>query len=212
MAQRFALFSTSTDLAKEYNAQPVAGFDWKARYSIAPGSTVPVVLQPKPSATYLTELTWKGVITMEELLSSPDSKRQLQRQRCIIPANGFFEWQTIYETKIPFYVRLLRRPLFAFSGVYEVEFGENGAPVSGSVSILTTKVNAILEPVNTVMPLILRYKDIPGWLDPVHSDLEALDALNKPYASEEMAVYRVGNANNDENPEDSEALIAPKDV
>lgn len=146
-----------------------------------------------------------------ELNEQNSYKKSFQRQRCIIPANGFFEWQTIFKKKVPFYFRTLDQKLFGLAGIYERWTSKDENVELTTYALVTTDANALVKPLKDEMPAILEPKDFDKWLDPVNSDTDELLSLLKPYPSEKMSTYRVGQGVNDSEKNGAD-LIHPVDA
>ena len=123
-----------------------------------------------------------------------------RRRRCIIPADGFYEWQATGGRKQPYYVRPREHELFGFAGLYEYWRGPEG--MIGSCTVITTAANELMRPLHDRMPAILSVGDYAHWLDPDNPDPESLVAMLRPAAADRMIAYpvhpRVNNVRNDD--------------
>lgn len=206
MCGRYTLFSEKEEIEEVFDVSSDEDELFNKSYNIAPGTINPIVLMPRPNVRDIGGFKW-GLIPSwaedenigykminarsESLLEKSSYHKPFQRQRCIIPANGFYEWQTIYKQKTPFYVRALDQDLLGFAGLYEKWESKDKKKTIYSYTIITTEANALLQPLHDRMPVILERKDYLNWLNPVNSDTEDLTALLKPYPTERMAIYRV---------------------
>lgn len=196
------------------------------RYNIAPTQQVAVVRAPgdggKAGLRELVMMRW-GLIPhwakdasigarminarAETLAEKPSFREALKTRRCLVPADGFYEWRTEDGRKQPFRIGMKGGALFAFAGLWErwTATATGGGLTEGerveSVTIVTTDANEKLRPIHPRMPVILPPEAFDGWLDPAN-DTAAARALLKPYPAEPMAFYRVrpavNNARNDE--------------
>lgn len=207
MCGRYTLYSPKDELEAHFNAQFKTDEEPPLSYNIAPGSVQPVVLHGKAREPGITLMKW-GLVPpfaddasigfkminarSETLGQKPSFKKAFQRKRCLIPANGFFEWKRIEgsDRKLPFYVRIIHQPLFAFAGLFERWEGKNGQPLF-SFTIITTVANSLLQPLHERMPVILRPDSYDFWLDGLNEDRDGLQALLKPYPTEDMSVFRI---------------------
>jgi putative SOS response-associated peptidase YedK len=144
----------------------------------------------------------------ESLAQKNTFKNAYKRRRCLIPADGFYEWKKIdAKTKIPHYIRLRTGKPFAFAGLWETWHSPDGSEVR-SATIITTDANSLVAQLHDRMPGIRKSEDYQRWLDPAETKLPDLDPLLKPYPSDAMETYpistRVNSAKND-----SPELIAP---
>ncbi len=143
----------------------------------------------------------------ETVAEKPSFKEAFRLRRCLIPADGFYEWaRTETGTKQPFYFRMKDEQPFAFAGLWE-RWGE-GRETIESCTILTTAANELLSPVHDRMPVIVAPKDYGLWLDQKVTKAERLTPLLRPYPAAEMTSYPVSSSVN--NPRyDNEDLLAP---
>ena len=112
-------------------------------------------------------------------------------RRCLIPADGFYEWRKLdAKTKQPMYVRRRDDGLFAFAGLWERWTPEPGAEPVDTCTILTTLPNALMAPIHDRMPVILDPADYARWLDPA-TPAPAVSELLRPYPEEEMEAWPV---------------------
>jgi len=149
----------------------------------------------------------------ETLGEKPSFRDALRNRRCLVPADGFYEWRTEAGRKQPFRIGMKGGALFAFAGLWEhwVASATGGGLTEGdsveTVTIVTTEANEKLRPIHPRMPVILPPDAFDGWLDPAN-DPGAARRLLRPYPAEPMAFYRVGLAvNNVRN--DDPACVAP---
>lgn len=125
----------------------------------------------------------------ETAASKPTFREAFRRRRCLIPADGFYEWQATGREKQPYYFSLRDRPLFAFAGLYEhweSAPGKDAAEVIDTCTILTTEANELMREFHDRMPVILEPGDYAAWLDPRCEDADAVLALCRPLPSERL--------------------------
>jgi putative SOS response-associated peptidase YedK len=134
----------------------------------------------------------------------PAFREALRKRRCLVPADGFYEWQKTGKTKQPYCFTLADDHLFAFAGLWERwrdPKDAEGKPIE-TCSILTTTANRLLEGIHDRMPVILRPEDYERWLDPGEERIESLKELLQPFDSTRMKRFpvstRVNNVNNDD--------------
>jgi putative SOS response-associated peptidase YedK len=136
----------------------------------------------------------------ETVASKPSFRSAFRRRRCLLVADGFYEWAQEDGRKQPYYFRLKDGQPFAFAGLWE-EWQRGGESVA-SCTILTTTANNLLASYHERMPVILPRQDHSPWLDRQLQDPAMLEALLRPYPSGEMAAYpvsaRVNNPRNDD--------------
>ncbi len=132
--------------------------------------------------------------------------RGLQRRRCLVPADGYFEWQKTGRAKQPYYIRLRDEQPFAMAGLWELWRDANGE-ILETFAIITTEANQATRAIHDRMPVILSPTDYARWLDPEFEQLESLQDLLQPYAGGPMQLDPVSTlVNNPRN--DSPQCIA----
>jgi putative SOS response-associated peptidase YedK len=191
------------------------------RYNIAP--TQPVAAVPNDGKNRLDFFTW-GLIPSwakdpsigsrminaraETLAEKPSFRSAFRRRRCLILADGFYEWRSDGgKGKMPMYIRLEDGSPFAFAGLWELWNAPDGSQVL-STAIITTEPNPLMAKIHNRMPVILPEKAYPLWLQSGEADPKELSGLLLPYPAEEMVAYPVSKlVNNPAN--DLPACIEP---
>jgi putative SOS response-associated peptidase YedK len=192
--------------------------DWNPRYNIAPTQPIPVIRQhPKEPSRVLSLMRW-GLIPSwakdssdaarminaraETAAAKPAFRDALKSRRCLIPADGFYEWSRTGQTKQPYCFEVGEGELFEFAGLWDRWKNSSGQWVK-SCSILTTTPNAVTSAVHDRMPVILEADGYDLWLDPGMRDVTAASDLLKPYDSRLMRCYpistRINNVVNDDS-------------
>ncbi len=145
----------------------------------------------------------------ETLAEKPAFRAAFRRRRCLIPADGFYEWKTERGRKQPYRIALASGAPFAFAGLWERWEGSGGDGAIESCTIVTTEANARLRTLHHRMPVILAPDAYDLWLDPATPGAQ-VQALLRPAPSEWFTAYRVSpKINSPAN--DDPALIAPLD-
>ncbi len=218
MCGRYTLAVAAERLATRFAApQPI---ELTPRYNIAPTQLAPVV---RASATgrEIVLLRW-GLIPAwatdpaigarminarsETALEKPAFRTAFRRRRCLIPASGFYEWQTTAAGKQPFYFTPVGDDLMAFAGLWEQWRAPDGAVIE-SYAILTTTASAEVAPIHERMPVIITADVTDLWLDPATDPGRLLAYCQQP-APIALRCYPVSSAvNNARN--DHPALIQP---
>jgi putative SOS response-associated peptidase YedK len=171
---------------------------WEPRFNIAPTQAVFVVRLSdgqRRGALLRWGLVPPWAVTVggpplinakaETVLARPTFRSAVRKRRCLVPADGFFEWKTEDGKKQPHYFTLSDGRLFAFAGLWERWEGEGR--VVESVAVVTTEANELVRPVHDRMPVILPREAEGRWLEPGEVD----EALLRAYPAEEMTVRRV---------------------
>jgi len=192
------------------------------RYNIAPSQLVACVRTNFETSEYeFVELKW-GLVPFwakdasignklinargETVAEKPSFRRAFKHQRCLVLADGYYEWKREGKSKQPYYIRFKDHRLFAFAGLWER--WEKQEPAIESCSLITTGPNTLMEPIHNRMPVILEERSYSSWLSPGLQNTVYLSGLLEPYESEEMEAYPVSvMVNNPRN--DSETCIQP---
>jgi putative SOS response-associated peptidase YedK len=135
----------------------------------------------------------------------------LAKGRCLILADGFYEWQAVpgQKTKQPFHIGVKGAPVFAFAGLWEYWEDPEGKPVE-SCTIITTDANSVMEKVHNRMPVILDPKNYDEWLDRDLQDPEPLQRMLQPYPPKKMQLVPVStlvNSPRNDNPKCVAAVV-----
>lgn len=196
-----------------------------ARYNIAPTQPVAVIHRTANGARVLAPMRW-GLVPAwakdtaigaklinaraETVLAKPAFRSAMRRRRCLIPADGFYEWQVRPgAAKQPYLATLADGRPFAFAGLWERwDKAADGRPLL-SCTILTTDANALLAPIHDRMPVILAEDAYDAWLDCERCPAEAVTALLRPFPAEAMAVRPVGTWVNRVANDDARCIAPP---
>jgi putative SOS response-associated peptidase YedK len=192
--------------------------DWSPRYNIAPTQPVPVIRQhPKEPVRQISTMGW-GLVPhwaqdasvaartinarSETAAEKPAFRDPIRFRRCLIPADGFYEWKRTGTSKQPFCFEVKKGELFAFAGLWDGWKNTEGQWIK-TCSILTTTPNAVTSAVHDRMPVILDPDTYDLWLDPGMQNAAVVSELLKPYDARFMRSYPVSTrinhvANDDE--------------
>jgi putative SOS response-associated peptidase YedK len=144
----------------------------------------------------------------ESLAEKPSFRAAYKRRRCLILADGFYEWRQELggKVKTPMYIRLKSSQPFAFAGLWETWQPPDAEPVL-SCTIITTAPNALMEKIHNRMPVILKAEAHAQWLDPAEQTPDKLDKLLKPYPASQMVAYPVSRLVNDPKNDKPECIV-----
>ena len=193
------------------------------RYNIAPSQAVPAVIQARETGTREVRPFRWGLVPSwakdpaigncminarsETAASKPTFRTPLRERRCLILADGFYEWKREGSRKQPYYIKLQNDDPFAFAGLWDRWHPANGQPLE-TCTILTTTPNELVQKIHDRMPVILPPTVYNLWLDPTIHEVERLQGVLVPYAADEMVAYPVSTRVN--SPAyDSPECIAP---
>jgi len=213
MCGRFTLTASPEQLAMRFHAD-LPSFDYQPRYNIAPGQRITAVIAHE-GKNRIGELKWGlvpswakdekiGYKTLnakaETVHEKPAFKTAFLRRRCVIPADGFYEWQKTADDKQPMRILLKNHEIFGMAGLYDTWVAPDGSKLH-SCTLITTKPNGLVAPIHDRMPVILRREDEAIWLDRERQDPELLHSLLVPFPEDEMMFYpvdkMVGNVRNE---------------
>jgi putative SOS response-associated peptidase YedK len=190
MCGRYRL-SRRKQLVEEYFDSAPWDDDWNPRYNIAPTQPVPVIRQhPKEPVRQISTMRWMINARSETAAAKPAFRDPIRFRRCLIPADGFYEWQRTGKAKQPFCFEVNDGELFAFAGLWDGWKDPNGNWIR-TCFILTTTPNAVTSAVHDRMPVILEPDSYDLWLDPGIMDVAAASELLKPYDARQMRSYPV---------------------
>ncbi|MCB1282704.1 MAG: SOS response-associated peptidase, partial [Salinibacterium sp.] len=137
----------------------------------------------------------------ETVAEKPSFRAAFKRRRCLVLADGFYEWKAMPDGKQPFHIARPKGQPFVFAGLYEIWKHGGGEPVR-SCTIITTPANATLRALHDRMPVILEGADLDLWLDPGIQSLDSLapllSSVDDDYLSYRPVSRRVGNVRNDD--------------
>lgn len=220
MSDRFVMHASKEQVENLFDVNTNRNDYFDSNYNITPGSLIPTVYRENEERNVYNFL-WglippnadderKGEENYEVAVdddNKPDWIEEcFEKRRCIIPASGFYKWKSTKKKSTPFYIRLLSRPLIGLAGIYSVWKSPAGRDVY-SCAQLTTRANALVQPVDDRMPVILDPDNFETWLNQ-NTEIGKLEKMLEPYSMTEMAVNRVSDEVNDtEN--NSEELIQP---
>jgi putative SOS response-associated peptidase YedK len=218
MCGRYRLSRRKQIIAEHFDA-PDWQDDWSPRYNVAPTQHVPVIRQhSREPVRQISTMRWglipswardpsiaAGTINAksETAATKPAFRDPLKSRRCLVPADGFYEWKRTGTSKQPFCFEVREGELFAFAGLWDGWKDSSGQWVK-TCTILTTTPNALAANVHDRMPVILDRDSYNLWLDPGITNVQVISALLKPYDARLMRSYpistRINNvANDDEN-------------
>ena len=207
MCGRYVL--TNTEQLQRRFAVAQLPLELSPQYNIAPGQTLPVVVAGESG--HAVELMRWGLIPSwskdpkvgaklinaraEGLADKPSFRSPLRRQRCLVPASGFYEWRKAGPAKTPYFIHLTSGELFGFAGLWDHWRDPHGQELH-TYTIVTTAPNALVAPIHNRMPVILPRDAEDAWLDPENHDPAFLTALLRPYPAEQLEAYPVSPAVN----------------
>jgi len=218
MCGRYELHTSPAAIALAFGLSDPPGVH--ARYNIAPMTDVPIVRVDAEGRRELVHMRW-GLVPRwakdpsigarminargESIADKPSFRMAYRRHRCLLPADGFYEWMTLpgsgagaQTRKQPQHIGMKDGALFGMAGLYERWRKDDGV-VLDTCTIVTTEANPLLRPLHDRMPVIVAPEHYARWLDPTNADVADLVA---PYRSDAMAYHpvssRVNNVRHDD--------------
>jgi putative SOS response-associated peptidase YedK len=229
---RYVSVSSPALLAERLHVDEVRAADAEPDYNVTPRSEVPIVAETKEHRRVLDRVRWGLVPSWakdlsvgdrlinarsESLATKPAYRRAFERRRCLVPADGFYEWRALpgpgkRKQKQPYFIARSDREPMAFAGLYEVwrDRSDPDAPWIRSCVIVTTEANEKLAPIHDRMPVVLPETAWGEWLDPDNHDTTLLTRLFVPAPSDEFLCYPVSTLVNKPDNQGPE-LIDPTD-
>jgi putative SOS response-associated peptidase YedK len=216
MCGRYTLHQKAKILVDRFDAQPIKE-ELRDNYNVAPGQFMPVVVNQE-GKTKLELMKW-GLVPFwakdpkigyklinarsETLFEKPMWRNVIKKKRCLIPADGFYEWKRVKEdnkeVKHPFYIHPKQEDLFSFAGVWESWKDVEGLEWK-TYSIITTEPNKEMASVHNRMPVILHREDEASWLEPSLDLKEDIEPFLQPYEDGGLKMYEVSsNVNSPKN-------------
>jgi putative SOS response-associated peptidase YedK len=205
MCGRYTLSTPSDLLADLLEVQPAP--EMTARYNIAPTQEAPVlrISTGSPSQREMPLLRW-GLVPFwaddpaignrminarcETVAEKPSFRTSFKKRRCVVLADGFYEWQKTSGSKQPFFFRLKNRQPFGMAGLWD-RWDKGDAPALETFTILTTGPNELVAQAHHRMPVILSHSGVSRWLDPEADSSSDFEALWAPYPFAEMEGFPV---------------------
>jgi len=199
LAERFEIDDMPSSIAASYNVAPTQGVatvlleDGKRKLEMLQWGLIPSWADDPSVSNKLINAR------AETVAEKRSFRKAFRNHRCLVLADGFYEWQKTANGKQPYYIRMEDDSPFAFAGLWEG--WQNGSEIR-SATIITTDANDVVAPIHNRMPVILHPEDYELWLDPDFDEKEPLTTLLKPYPAEAMEAYpvsrRVNSPSNNE--------------
>lgn len=223
MCGRFTLAISAKQLSsyvmEKYKIEQFAADDFKPKFNIAPTSQVISIIHDSKKYRMGT-LKWGFVPSFskddkqfqminakaETLFDKPSFKHAALKQRCVILADSFYEWNKHDKTEAPRRILTTDQKVFAMAGIWNTFVKDDGTKVH-TVAIVTTRANEMMETIHDRMPVILTKKGEDIWLNPVIQDKKQLEQVLIPYQKDKMHMYKVSKKVNKPSFDEEEAII-----
>ncbi|MCI0400355.1 MAG: SOS response-associated peptidase [Gammaproteobacteria bacterium] len=220
MCGRFALTTDPERLITLFEVQQVP--ELKPHYNIAPGQNIAAVRVSDEGQREMVLLRW-GLIPSwskdprigarminaraETVAGKPAFRSAFKRRRCLVPADGFYEWAKQGKVKRPYYIARRDKEPFAIAGLWETWAVGAHEPIQ-SCALVTTDANSSISKLHDRMPVILKPTDYATWLDPEHCDTDQLRSLLRPLTGISLTAYPVSTRVNSPRNDDAECIAA----
>ena len=212
MCGRYVSATPAQQLAEEFHVDAVKADDLPAKFNVAPTDQIYAVAISRDGLRQLGTFKWGLVPSWakdpsignrminaraETVSEKPAFRRLLERRRCILPADGFYEWQRLgtgkKQRKQPFFIRRRDGKPMALAGLWEVWKPRDDADAEWlrSATIITGEPNELVARIHDRMPVILPEEVWDTWLDPANTDIDALLTLLVPYPADLIEAYPV---------------------
>jgi putative SOS response-associated peptidase YedK len=210
MCGRYHRRSDKQRIAEAFKVGVPPSFEILPDYNVAPATLQPVVVEDRDTGDRaLALMRWGlipywcddpkqlGVSTInakaESLMKKPIWREPFLRRRCLVPADGFYEWQKLdAKSKQPWAIALRSGEPLAFAGLWEQWKPRDGQPALDTFTIITTEANELTAPMHNRMPVILAPRDYDRWLRRDHQD-QPIDLL-RPFDAEKMKAWKISAA------------------
>jgi putative SOS response-associated peptidase YedK len=218
MCGRFALIVDASVLADVFDVDPPRGL--QPRFNIAPTQTIPIVRASREGSRECASVRWGLVPSWandekmgarminarsETVAEKPSFRSAVKSRRCLIPADGFYEWVRTTDGKQPHYIHFSDGRVFAFAGLWERWTKGGGEPLD-TCTIITTTPNDLIAGLHDRMPVILPPDQFAEWLEPAPLQPERLQELLVPHPADGMEAYPVSTYVNKPANDDSECV------
>ena len=223
MCGRFTLTRSAAEVAEHFGLTAVP--ELVARFNAAPTQELPIVRVRSSGARVLERRRW-GLVPhwakdarlgarlinarLESVLERPAFREAVRRRRCLVPADGFFEWQGAARPRRPFHIALPGGALFAIAGLYERWHGPGGEVVD-SFTVLTRPARGVVATLHDRMPLIVDPPGYAGWLDPSAADPAGLLSALPEALGGALVARPVSTRVNDIRHDDPSCLAPPEE-
>jgi putative SOS response-associated peptidase YedK len=222
MCGRITLTSSARELARQFELDVEVESETRGpRYNVAPSQEIPVIRQDREGRRVVSFDRW-GLVPhwakdpaignrlinarAETVETKPAFRDALKARRCIVPADGFYEWGGHGDERRPYLFRRSDRAMIGIAGLYERWLGEGGEVVD-SCTLITTDANATLAPFHDRMPVILAAGDYARWLDRSESEPRSLLPLLAPCPADWLDSTPVSSRINNPRNDDPECLV-----
>ena len=222
MCGRFTLHTPASQITEAFHLPDLRDLELKPRYNIAPSQDIPII-RDTDTGREMVMARW-GLIPhwskesktkystinarIESVAEKPTYRTPFKRQRCLIPADGFYEWKQVEGKKVPHHIRMKDGNVFAFAGLWDHWEGE-GESID-SCTIIVMPANEVMKPIHERMPAIIAPADYDLWLDSRVTDKQEIMQYLNSAPSSQLTAFPVSTRVNSPRNND-ERCIQPAD-
>ncbi|MFV1965068.1 MAG: SOS response-associated peptidase [Pirellulaceae bacterium] len=227
MCGRFTLRTPASVLIEQFGLD--GSPQLKLRFNIAPTQLVAAIrVLPGESKRHVAMLRWGLVPSWakdpamghrminaraETAAEKPSFRSAFRRRRCLVLADGYYEWKKVGSRKQPYYFRLSEGRAFAFAGLWEVwREGEASDDALETCTIMTTEPNELGRPIHDRMPVIIDPENYDEWMDPRMQDRERIEPLLRPYDANQMTAEPVSTYVNNVRNDDAKCIEIQREL
>ena len=201
MCGRYSL-SDAEDIPQRFSVKVKPKIKLVPNYNTAPTQVMSVVTMSEDGKRQIEMMKWGiprilGKDLVKELINTRADKafggfwrKTVCNRRCLIPANGFYEWKGSAGNKTPFFIHPKQEELFAFAGIWDTWRSEDGHEIK-VYSIMTTEPNKEMRSIHNREPVMLRREDEASWIEPSNNDQDSLERFLYPYEDNGLEIYEV---------------------
>ena len=215
MCGRFSLYTPESQIREAFNLEHTEPLGLNPRFNIAPSQDIPIV-RDTDTGPEMTLARWGLVPSwskeskskystinarIESVSEKPTYRTPFKRRRCLIPADGFYEWKVVNGNKVPHHIRMKDGKVFAFAGLWDHWEGEDGSIESCTIIVMPS--NEVMRPIHERMPAIIAPAHYDWWLDSRVTDKQEIMQYLTSAPSSQLTAYPVSTwvnspKNNDE--------------
>lgn len=201
MCGRYSL-NDADDIPQRFNVKVNKDVSLKPNLNVAPTQVMPVITVAEDGERQVEMMKWGiprilGKDLVKELINTRSDKafggfwrKTVCNRRCLIPANGFYEWKGSAGNKTPFFIHPKQEELFAFAGIWDTWRSEDGHEIK-VYSIMTTEPNKEMRSIHNREPVMLHREDEASWIESSNNDQDSLERFLYPYEDNGLEIYEV---------------------
>ncbi len=205
MCGRFSLLASPEEISEEFRLPIEEVSHLKPRYNVAPSQLVAVLIRNPDLKLQFFRWglipSWSSDASIgnnlinarsETIVEKPSFKTSFQKQRCLILADGFYEWKKNEKESYPYYIFLKNKKIFSFAGIW-ANWKAPDNKIIQSCTIITGQANTFMKPIHHRMPIIISQDLREEWLNPQNQNMDKLKSFLKPYPDDQMGAYPISN-------------------